>query len=62
MSLVYLDGLYVTSSALHVKFAQLSLPTHKPYHILKIEAKDLDPVLSISPVISPHRYRDLSGQ
>lgn len=36
-----LDGLYITNSALYMKFNNLPLPSEAPYHILKLKAEDL---------------------
>lgn len=39
--LLKLDGLYITNSALFMKFNNLPLSAGSPYHVLKLKAEDL---------------------
>lgn len=37
----FVDGLYVTNSALFMKFNNLHLPSEAPYHIVKLDGESL---------------------
>jgi hypothetical protein len=45
--MIYVDGLYITSSALHIKFSGGSTEDNKPYYITRIPSESLKTIMNM---------------
>lgn len=72
LNIISVDGLYITSSALHIKFSGGSIEDNKPYYITRIPSESLNTIMDMQSgdkfgdndgdAILSSRLKNLSGQ
>jgi hypothetical protein len=72
LNIIYVDGLYITSSALHIKFSGGSIEDNKPYYITRIPSESLKTIMDMQSedefgdndgdATLSSRFKNLSGQ